>query len=166
MEGTDNEEARPRLWIVEGIEEMRERFPAEAACRTFGVSRATYCEWRRHLKEGGVSGLVPRSSRPLRHAGRQWTMADAERVLGVRRTMPWAGKARVTVELARRHPRRALSTATVGRILAWGVAARRVRPRSFCEGAGPDGAAAGFRGLARQARGRGTTGTAACRRTT
>ena len=124
------------------------------------------CSFRLPLTEGGVSGLVPRSSRPLRHAGRQWTMADAERVLGVRRTMPWAGKARVTVELARRHPRRALSTATVGRILAWGVAARRVRPRSFCEGAGPDGAAAGFRALARQARGRGTTGTAACRRTT
>ena len=52
MDGTDNEEARRRLWIVEGIEEMRERFPAEAACRTFGVSRATYYEWRRRLKEG------------------------------------------------------------------------------------------------------------------
>ena len=37
VDGTDNEEARRRLWIVEGIEEMRERFPAEAACRTFGV---------------------------------------------------------------------------------------------------------------------------------
>ena len=134
VDGTDSEEARRRLWIVEGIEEMRERFPAEAACRTFGVSRATYYEWRRRLKEGGVSGLVPRSSRPLRHAGRQWTMADAERVLDVRRAMPWAGKARVAVELARRHPRRALSTATVGRILAWGVASRRVRPCSFCEG--------------------------------
>ena len=99
VDGTDDEEARA-AWIVEGIEEMRERFPAEAACRTFGVSRATYCEWRRRLKEGGVAGLVPRSSRPLRHAGRQWTMADAERVLGVRRAMPWAGKARVAVELA------------------------------------------------------------------
>ena len=63
------------------------------------------------MRMGGVSGLVPRSSRPLRHAGRQWTMADAERVLDVRRAMPWAGKARVAVELARRHPRRALSTA-------------------------------------------------------
>ena len=59
-----------------------------------GVSRATYYEWRRRLKTGGVSGLVPRSSRPLRHAGRQWTMDDAERVLDVRRDMPWAGKAR------------------------------------------------------------------------
>jgi len=58
VDGTDSEEARRRLWIVEGIEEMRERFPAEAACRTFGVSRATYYEWRRRLKEGGVSGLV------------------------------------------------------------------------------------------------------------
>ena len=68
---------------------------AEAACRAFGVSRATYYEWRRRLKEGGVSGLVPHNSRPLRHAGRQWTTDDAARVLDVRRDMPWAGKARV-----------------------------------------------------------------------
>lgn len=47
MDGTDDEEAQRRLWIV-GIEEMRERFPAEA-CRTFGVARATYYEWRRLL---------------------------------------------------------------------------------------------------------------------
>ena len=81
VDETDDAEARRRLRIVEGIEEMRERFPAEAACRAFGVSRATCYEWRRRLKEGGVSGLAPRSSRPLRHAGRQWTMDDAAREL-------------------------------------------------------------------------------------
>ena len=134
VDETDDAEARRRLRIVEGIEEMRGRFPAEAACRAFGVSRATYYEWRRRLKEGGVSGLVPRSSRPLRHAGRQWTMDDAQRVLDVRRDMPWAGKARVAAELAWRRPGRALSTATVGRILAWGVETGRVPPCSVCEG--------------------------------
>ena len=59
------------------------------------------------LKEGGVRP-VPCSSRPLRHAGP--AVDDGRRgagLLGVRRAMPWAGKTRVAVELARRYPRRA-----------------------------------------------------------
>ena len=134
VDETEDAEARDRLSILEGIDAMRERFSAAEACRAFGVSRATYYEWRKRLKAGGMSGLVRRSSRPRRHPGRQWTMDDAALVLGVRREMPWAGKARVAIEAAGRRPGRPLSTATVGRILAWGVETGRVRPCSFCEG--------------------------------
>lgn len=134
VDETDDAEARRRLSIVEGVEAMRERFTAAEACRAFDVSRATYYEWRRRLKEGGVAGLVPRSSRPHSHPGRQWTAADAALVLGIRREMPWAGKARVALELASRRPERALSASTVGRILAKGVKDGRVPACSFCEG--------------------------------
>ena len=64
VDGTDDAEARRRLSVVEGIEAMRERFPAAEARRAFGVSRATRHEWRRRLREGGAAGLVPRGSRP------------------------------------------------------------------------------------------------------
>ena len=134
VDGTDDAEARRRLSILKGIDAMRERFTAAEACRAFEVSRATYYEWRKRLKEGGAAGLVPRSSRPRSHRGPRWTREDAALVLGIRREMPWAGKARVSRELASRRPERALSEATVGRILAKGVADDRVRPCSFCEG--------------------------------
>ena len=88
----------------------------------------------RRLREEGVSGLVPRSSRPKSHPGRQWTMADARRVLEVRREMRWAGKARIAPELAERRPGGAPSQATVGRILRWAVETGRAQPCSICEG--------------------------------
>ena len=78
-----------------------------------------------------MSGLVPRSSCPLRHAGRQWTMDDAEPVLDVRRDMPWSGKARSPSSWLRRAGR-TLSTATVGRILPWGVETGRAPARQGC----------------------------------
>ena len=89
---------------------------------------------RRRLEDGGVAGLVPRSSRPRSHPGRRWTMADARRVARIRRETPWAGKARIALDLAARWPDRALSEATVGRILRWAMERGRVRPCSFCEG--------------------------------
>ncbi len=131
VDGTDDPEALRRLRIVEGVDLMRGRFTAAEA---FGVSRATYCMWRRRLRKGGVKGLVPRSSRPRTHRGRRWTKADVRRVLRLRREMPWAGKARIAPLLAERWPGRALSEATVGRILRWAVANGRARPCSFCEG--------------------------------
>ncbi len=134
VDGTEDAEARRRLTILEGIEAMRERFSAAAACSAFGVSRATYYEWRRRLRDGGLAGLVPHSSRPRRHPGRQWTMEDAALALGIRREMPWAGKARIALELAARRPDRPLSEATVGRILRRGVETGRARPCSICEG--------------------------------
>ncbi len=48
-------------------------------------------------------------------------MADARRVARIRRETPWAGKARIALDLAARWPDRALSEATVGRILRWAV---------------------------------------------
>ena len=35
---------------------MRERFTAAEAVEAFGVSRATYCEWRRRLRASGLKG--------------------------------------------------------------------------------------------------------------
>ena len=134
VDETDDAEALRRLRILEGIEMVRSDLSAAAACRAFGVSRATYYAWRRRLVDGGVAGLVPRSSRPRSHPGRRWTRADAMRVVRIRRETPWAGKARIALDLAARWPERALSEATVGRILRWAVERGRVRPCSFCEG--------------------------------
>ena len=61
-------------------------------------------------------------------------MADAMRVVRIRRETPWAGKARIAPDLAARWPERALSEATVGRILRWAVERGHARPCSFCEG--------------------------------
>ena len=120
VDGTDDPEALRRLRVVEGVDRMRERFTATAAARAFGVSRATYCEWRRRLREGGVKALVSRGSRPRTHRGRRWTGADVRRVL--------------KLLLAERWPDHALGEAKVGRILQWAVARGRARPCSFCEG--------------------------------
>ena len=117
VDGTDDPEALRRLRVVEGVDRMRERFTAAAAARAFGVSRATYCEWRRRLRESGVKALAPRGSRPRMHRGRRWTGADVRRVLKLRRGMPWVGKARIAPLLAERWPDHALGEATVGRIL-------------------------------------------------
>ena len=134
VDETDGPEALRRLKQLEAIDRMRERFTLAEALSALEVGRSTCCERKRRLREEGVKGLVPRSSRPKSHPGRQWTMADAKRVLDVRREMPWAGKARVALELAERRPERAPSEATVGRILRWAVQAGRAKPCSFCEG--------------------------------
>ena len=128
VDETDGPEALRRLKQLEAIDRMRERFTLAEALSALEVGRSTCCERKRRLREEGVKGLVPRSSRPKSHPGRQWTMADAKRVLDVRREMPWAGKARVALELAERRPERAPSEATVGRILRWAVQAGRAKP--------------------------------------
>ena len=110
VDETDDPEALRRLKQLEAIDRMRERFTLAEALSALEVGRSTCCERKRRLREEGVKGLVVRSSRPKSHPGRQWTMADAKRVLDVRREMPWAGKARVALELAERHPERATST--------------------------------------------------------
>ncbi len=56
MDETDDPDAVRRLWIVEGVDRMGERFTAVEAAGTFGVSRATYCEWRRRLWESEGAG--------------------------------------------------------------------------------------------------------------
>ena len=105
----------------DGSFRMRERFTlAEVGA---GVGRSRYYERKRRLPEEGVKGLVPRGSRPKSHRGRQWTKADAKRVLEVRREKPWAGKAILVHDVAERWPEHALSEATVGRILHWAVEA-------------------------------------------
>ena len=134
VDETDNAEALRRLKELEAVDRMRERFTLAEALSALGVGRSTYYERKRRLREEGVRGLIPRSSRPKSHPGRQWTMADAKRVLDARRKMPWAGKARIAPELAERWPGRAPSEATTGRILRWAVSSGRAKPCSFCEG--------------------------------
>ena len=101
VDETDGPEALRRLKQLEAIDRMRERFTLAEALSALEVGRSTCCERKRRLREEGVKGLVPRSSRPKSHPGRQWTMADAKRVLDVRREMPWAGKARVAAKRRR-----------------------------------------------------------------
>ena len=48
VDETDDADGRRRLRIVEGIEEMRVRFPADAACGASG------CRGRRTTSGGGV----------------------------------------------------------------------------------------------------------------
>ena len=134
VDETDDPEALRRLKELEAIDAIRQRFTLEEALSALGVGRSTYYERKRRLREEGARGLVPRSSRPKSHPGRQWTMADARRVLDVRREMPWAGKARIAFDVAERWPERAPSEATVGRILRWAVETGRAKPCSFCEG--------------------------------
>jgi len=97
VDGTDDPEALRRLRIVEGVDLvdlMRGQFtPAEAA-EAFGVSRATYCEWR--------SGPERREA-----AGPGRTAAG-----GGRRRTPGRCSARVVCPLTRRQCAKVFSTAT------------------------------------------------------
>ena len=92
VDETNNAEALRRLKELEAVDRMRERFTLAESLSALGVGRSTYYERKRRLREEGVRGLIPRSSRPKSHPGRQWTMTDAKRVLDARRKMPWAGE--------------------------------------------------------------------------
>ena len=54
---------------------MRERFTLAEALSMLEVGRSTCCERKRRLREEGVKGLVPRSSRPRRE--RLWRLASS-----------------------------------------------------------------------------------------
>ena len=56
---TDDPEALRLLRIVEGMDRMWERFITAGAARTFGVSYATYCEWKRRQRGGGEGAGSP-----------------------------------------------------------------------------------------------------------
>ena len=94
VDETNDAEALRRLKELEAVDRMRGRFTLAEALSALEVDRSTYYERKRRLREEGVRGLVPRSSRPKSCPGRQWTMADAKRVLDARREMPWAGQRR------------------------------------------------------------------------
>ena len=104
VDETNNAEALRRLKELEAADRMRERFTLSESLSAPGVGRSTCYERKRCLREEGVRGLIPRSSRPKSHPGRQWTMTDAKRVLDARRKMPWAGKARIAPEIRRITP--------------------------------------------------------------
>ena len=80
-----------------------------------------------------MRGLAPRSSRPLTHPGRQWTLADALRAFAIRGEMRWCGKARLHLEHNLRHPDNPLCLAAVGRIVQWGLEAGRIKPEGIGE---------------------------------
>ena len=128
VDETDHPEALRRLKQLEAIDRMRERFTLAEALSAPELGRSTYYERKRRLREEGAKGLVPRSSRPKSHPGRQWTKADARRMLEVRREKPWAGKATIVHDVAERWPEHALSEATVGRVLHWAVEAKGGSP--------------------------------------
>ena len=92
MDETDHPEALQRLKQLEAIDRMRERFTLAEALSALELGRSMYYERKRRLREEGAKGLVPRSSRPKSHSGRQWTKADARRVLEVRRESRGRGR--------------------------------------------------------------------------
>ena len=88
VDETNNAEALRRLKELEAADRMRERFTLSESLSAPGVGRSTCYERKRCLREEGVRGLIPRSSRPKSHLGRQWTTTDAKRVLDARRRWP------------------------------------------------------------------------------
>lgn len=98
-----------------------------AALAVEQLPKSTYYDWRRRRGDGGLDGLAPHSRRPHSHPGRQWDLGDARRVFELRDEMFWAGKEKLHRPFVRRHARHPLSEATIGRILAWGMARGHVR---------------------------------------
>jgi len=103
------------------------------ALKVLGLAKSTYYDWRKAFRERGIKGLVPKSTRPRRVRGPQWTAPDRRRVEALRRQRPWAGRAAIHAILSRDSDF-TLSVSTVGRILAQGVERGRIQPAAFCDG--------------------------------
>lgn len=88
---------------------------AEAAV-VFQRSRATIYRWLRRYDPHNLRTLESRSRRPTRTRRRQWTAAQEQAVLALRRHYPRCGKAKLRVLLAL--DGMALSESSIGRILA------------------------------------------------
>ncbi len=96
--------------------EHAQRHGVADAARVFGRSRATVSRWRNRYDPTDLRSLRPRSRRPNRTRRQQWTPAQEQAVLGLRRQYPRSGKAKLRVLL--RAQGMVLSESMVGRILA------------------------------------------------
>ena len=84
--------------------------------RHFGFSRPTVYRWLARFDQHRLESLEDRSSRPTRRRRPAWTLAELAAVRRLRLAYPRWGKDKLVVLLRREGV--ALSTATVGRILA------------------------------------------------
>ena len=92
------------------------RRSVEEASLAFGNPISTIYRWRARFNPRDLSSLEPKSRRPKRTRRQQWTAAQEQAVLDLRRAFPGCGKQPLAVRLARQGA--ILSPSTVGRILA------------------------------------------------
>lgn len=129
--------------LVQKWQCLKEEGVSDAVCQaTLGISRATYYRRVQKLKRL-AKGLPLPSKRPKRRRSHQWTEAQLQLILRLRRAHPTYGKAKLAVILKRDHGW-TLSESTVGRILkhlmSKGLitkslsAVRKKRKRSFTKG--------------------------------
>ena len=57
----DNNVAAFRMQVLE----HGKKFGWESACNAFNISKATYFRWQKALSNGGLSSLIPKSTRPI-----------------------------------------------------------------------------------------------------
>lgn len=85
------------------------------ACRSLGVSRTQFYEWRRRYLTGGITALSDRSSRP-QTSPRRTPQAMERAICGMRAKHPKWGPKRIRAEI-RRAGGKPPATSTIGRIL-------------------------------------------------
>jgi transposase InsO family protein len=83
------------------LEVLDEGVPVTEVARRYGVARQTVHEWlARYANDGGLAGLVDRSSRPESCPHQMSAVAEA-RVIGLRREHPGWGPSRIVWQLER-----------------------------------------------------------------
>jgi len=88
-----------------------------AACAAAGVSRKTGYKWLARYREGGASGLKPRSRAAHRH-GRAMAQELARLIVGLRRRQPSWGARKLKTVLEHNHPELKIPAAsTIGDLL-------------------------------------------------
>ena len=98
-----------RLNLLAKVDALRAAgLTAAQACRHHDISPSTYYEWRARARCGHAT-LRKKSTAPRRRNRRQWSMADAKRVLDIRRGRPWEGANRVHLAHNRQYPNSHLS---------------------------------------------------------
>ena len=134
VDETDHPTALERKRLLDKVEELREAGATLAlALKAMDLPKSTYYDWRKARDRGGVRALVPKSRRPHRCRGPQWTARDERRVLDERRRRPFCGKRRICHAL-RREGGFALSVSSVGRILSRAMRRDAIGPCALCEG--------------------------------
>ena len=133
VDETDHPVALERKRKLDKMEELRgEGLTVALALKAVDLPKSTFYEWRKSLDRGGVRALVPKSRRPHRCRGPEWTARDERLVLDERRRRPYCGKRRICHAL--REGGLSLSVSSVGRILSRAMRREAIRPCALCEG--------------------------------
>jgi len=112
------EVAAGRLWVLQAASRLEdEGQDLVSISKVVGVPRSTLCRWRRRYRENGPRGLEPRSRRPKRVRGPEWSREAVRAVHEVRRLFPAWGKAKIHAIV--RGEGFSISESSVGRILGF-----------------------------------------------